>query len=187
MLNLAEDPKQLALEPARVSGSRENGIDKSCRHSPRLLIRAESNQKLHQHRRGEDPEQAPCEILAPMDSPNPASGTGSDASAASPDGISAFIARVLNQLALSAWLPAAFLTAGVAILLQFRSARSANLLKAVQQLTVHPVQVLVIMIPLLVIAQPALRQQAVQQLPDRALGRHRQRHHLGQLHLGYGY
>jgi hypothetical protein len=40
----------------------------------------------------------------------------------------------------------------VAILLQFRSAKSANLLKAVQALTAHPVQVLVIIIPLLVIA-----------------------------------
>jgi hypothetical protein len=87
-----------------------------------------------------------------VDSPAPTSGTGSDAAAASSDGISAFIARVLDQLALSAWLPAAFLTASVAILLQFRSTNSANILKAVQDLTAHPVQILVIMIPLLVIA-----------------------------------
>jgi hypothetical protein len=87
-----------------------------------------------------------------MASPSLASDADSDASAASPSGISAFIARVLAQLTLSAWLPAAFLTAGGAILLQFRSARSANLLNAVRELTADPVQVLVIIIPLLVIA-----------------------------------
>jgi hypothetical protein len=112
----------------------------------------DSNQKLLQLRRGEGAEQASCEMLAPMESPGSASDTGPDATAASLDGVSAFVARVLDQLALSAWLPAAFLTASVAVLLQFRSTRSANVLKAVQALTSHPVQVLVILIPLLVIA-----------------------------------
>jgi hypothetical protein len=87
-----------------------------------------------------------------MASPSLTSDADSDASAGSPSGISAFIARVLAQLTLSAWLPAAFLTASVAVLLQFRSARSANLLKAVRELTADPLQVLVIIIPLLVIA-----------------------------------
>jgi FtsH-binding integral membrane protein len=141
-----------ALEAGGAAGSSENGLEESCHQASRLLIKAESNQKLLQLRRGEGPEQASYEILAPVESPNPTSDADSAAPAASPDGVSAFIARVLDQLALSAWLPAAFLTASVAILLQFRSAKSANMLEAVQALTAHPVQVLVIMIPLLVIA-----------------------------------
>jgi hypothetical protein len=44
------------------------------------------------------------------------------------------------------------LTASVAILLQFRSAKSTNILHAVGALTANPVRVLVIMIPLLIIA-----------------------------------
>lgn len=82
---------------------------------------------------------------------SPSSVNDSDA-AASPSGISAFIARVLDQLTLSAWLPAALLTASVAILLQFRSDRSANILTAVRALTADPVRVLVLIIPVLVIA-----------------------------------
>ena len=144
--------KLLALEAGRTGGSNEIGLDESDRQAPGLVIRAESNQKLLQLRRGEDTEQVSCEIVASMESPSPASDADPGASTASPDGVSAFIARVLDQLALSAWLPAAFLTASVAILLQFRSAKSANILKAVQALTAHPVQVLVIMIPLLVVA-----------------------------------
>jgi hypothetical protein len=142
----------LALEAGAVAGSSEDRLEESCRQVLGHLITAESNQKFLQLRRGEGPEQAPYEILAPMESPNSAGDADADASAASPDGISAFVARVLDQLALSAWLPAAFLTASVAILLQFRSAKSANVLKAVQALTAHPVQVLVLVIPLLVIA-----------------------------------
>ncbi|HET9896073.1 MAG TPA: hypothetical protein VFQ44_14190, partial [Streptosporangiaceae bacterium] len=67
-----------------------------------------------------------------------------------PDGVSAFVARVLDQLTVSAWLPAALLTVGVAILLQFRGSGSVNVLLAVMDLTRDPV--LVIMIPLLVLA-----------------------------------
>jgi hypothetical protein len=117
-----------------------------------LLIQVEADQKLFQLRRGEDPDRAWYEMLAAMGSPSPANDVGSGASASSGDGLSAFVARVLDQLALSAWLPAAFLTAGVAVLLEFRSRRSASILNAVGKLTAHPVQVLVIIIPLLVIA-----------------------------------
>jgi hypothetical protein len=91
-------------------------------------------------------------VVAPL-----SAGTETRADAAAPDtaassGISAFVARVLEQLTLSAWLPAALLTASVAILLQFRSTGSINILKAVSALTANPVRVLVIMIPLLVVA-----------------------------------
>ena len=54
-------------------------------------------------------------------------------------------------LQLSAWLPAALFAASVAMLLQFRSARSTNVLNAVRTLTADPIQALVIIISLLVI------------------------------------
>lgn len=142
----------LALEAGSPPGSRDPDLGQTGHQVPSVQAKAVSNQKAVHLRRGEDQEQRSCEILTPMASPSLASDADSDASAASPSGISAFIARVLAQLTLSAWLPAAFLTAGGAILLQFRSARSANLLNAVRELTADPVQVLVIIIPLLVIA-----------------------------------
>jgi hypothetical protein len=148
----AGETNLLARGAGGAPESSESELDESCHLASRLLIKAESNQRLLQLRRGEGPEQASYEILAPMGSPSLASHADSGASAVSPDGVSAFIARVLDQLALSAWLPAAFLTAGAAVLLEFRSAKSANILNAVGKLTAHPVQVLVIMIPLLVIA-----------------------------------
>jgi hypothetical protein len=115
-----------------------------------LSIRTEAEQDLIQPRRGEDPESNSCEILASMGSPS--SAGEADAAAPPPDGVSAFVARVLDQLSLSAWLPAALLTASLAVLLQFRSDRSANILTATRALTSDPVRVLVLMIPLLVIA-----------------------------------
>ena len=68
-----------------------------------------------------------------------------------PDGLSAFAARVLNQLTLTAWLPAAFLATGIAVLMQFRALQSADLLTAVVSLTSDPVRILVMTIPVLTI------------------------------------
>ena len=102
-------------------------------------------------RRGAVPQPIGWDMLTDMASPSSESEAGADASA-SADGLSAFIARVLDQLTLSAWLPAAVLSASLAVLLQFRSAKSANVLRAVGALTANPVRVLVIMIPLLVLA-----------------------------------
>ena len=149
----AGGPTQLALAPARDPDRLGCGLEESGRQAPGLLIKAEEpSQRFIQLRRGEDPEQASYEILAPMGSVDPESDADSEASTAAREGVSAFIARVLNQLQLSAWLPAAFVTASVAVLLEFRSKGSANILAAVQKLTADPAQVLVIMIPLLVIA-----------------------------------
>jgi hypothetical protein len=103
-------------------------------------------------RRGGSLDRGSYETLTPMGSPDSVSGAEAGKPTASADGISALIARILDQLALSAWLPAAFLTASIAVLLQFRSAKSANVLKAIQELTVQPLQVLVLVIPILVIA-----------------------------------
>ena len=130
---------------------RSNAAKGSSHQSHTDRIKAELNRKVICLRRAKAAKWASCEILAPMGSPSEAVDTHPDGSKAS-DGISAFVARVLDQLSLSAWLPAAFLTVSVAALLQFRSMRSANLLDAVRQLTKNPFQVLVITIPLLVIA-----------------------------------
>ncbi|HUB15309.1 MAG TPA: hypothetical protein VMB34_25390 [Acetobacteraceae bacterium] len=101
-------------------------------------------------RRVEDQETTSCEILQSMDSPTDASSPA--ATDGSADGLSAFVARILDQLSLSAWLPAAFLSASLALLLQFRSDKSVDVLKAVRELTVDPVRVLVLIVPVLILA-----------------------------------
>ena len=65
-------------------------------------------------------------------------------------GVSAFAARVLNQLSLSAWLPSAFLTVAGSFLLQFRAQRSLNFADAAASLTKHPPTVLILALPVLV-------------------------------------
>jgi hypothetical protein len=103
-------------------------------------------------RRGEEWQGPSCDILTRMAPTGSADYASSDASAAPTDGISAFVARVLDQLSLSAWFPAAFLTAGVALLLEFRTSGSASISNAVTELAKHPLPELIMMVPLLVIA-----------------------------------
>ena len=114
-------------------------------------IRIEEDQELILLRRGETVQAISWDMLTAMGSPSLPTDVDSTAPA-SPDGISAFVARVLDQLTLSAWLPGAVLAASVALLFQFRTARSTNLGAAVVALTASPLRVLVIIIPLLVIA-----------------------------------
>ncbi len=79
--------------------------------------------------------------------------SGQDAGPAMPPaGLSAFIARVLDQLTLSAWLPAALLTAVSALLVQFRAQKSLDLPDALASLTAEPLRLLVIALPALVLA-----------------------------------
>jgi hypothetical protein len=113
--------------------------------------RAEDNQEFISFRRGEVGQAISWDMLTAMGSPSLGSDVDSVAPA-SPDGISAFVARVLDQLTLSAWLPAAFLAASVAVLLQFGRAKSTNIANAAVALTKNPLGVLVIMIPLLIVA-----------------------------------
>lgn len=120
------------------------------RRGPGEPIKAEAEQEFALLRRGEGPEPFAYDILTPMASSSTAND--SEEAVASPDGLSAFVARVLDQLTLTAWLPAGFLTASVAILLQFRADKSTNVLKAIRALTIDPVRVLVLIIPLLVLA-----------------------------------
>lgn len=129
-----------------------NGSGNSRRQVAGLLIRTGADQEIIPLRRGEGWRSAECEILVPVDSSSAEAETKTDAAAASSEGVSAFIARVLDQLTLSAWLPAALFTAAAAVLLQFRRQRSVNVLHAVGVLAADPVRVLVLIIPLLVLA-----------------------------------
>jgi nucleotide-binding universal stress UspA family protein len=80
-------------------------------------------------------------------------GGGSDGEPPpAPDGVSAFVARVLDQLALSAWLPAALLTVSTTLLLQLRAQRSANLAEALAAVTGDKLRLLILTIPTLVLA-----------------------------------
>jgi hypothetical protein len=119
------------------------------REPGQLLVATEIDPEFVPLRRVEDHEATSYEILQSMDWPSIASSP--EAPTGSTDGLSAFVARILNQLSLSAWLPAAFLAASLALLLQFRADKSANPLKAVGALTADPVRVLVLIIPVLVL------------------------------------
>lgn len=72
--------------------------------------------------------------------------------AAPPDGVSAFVARILDQLTLSAWLPAALLTSCAALLVRFRIQGSVDLPAALAGLTDDPVRLLVLTVPVLILA-----------------------------------
>lgn len=65
-------------------------------------------------------------------------------------GLSAFVARVLNQLSLSAWLPSAFLAVAGSFLFQFRAQHSLNFAEAATHLTKHTATVLILVIPVLI-------------------------------------
>lgn len=69
----------------------------------------------------------------------------------SPKGLSAFAAKVLDQLSLTAWLPAALVSATLALLLQFRSQESVNLQTALAAIRTNWVAVLLLAVPVLVL------------------------------------
>lgn len=135
------------LVPAR----RESMTDEPRYQPAGLLVSRRADLELAPTRRGEEPGLASCDILTPMVSPGLEADIPSD-TAGAPDGISAFIARVLDQLTLSAWLPAALFTASLAVLLEFRSAKAVNISRAAGALTKNWVPVLVLIIPVLVVA-----------------------------------
>lgn len=67
------------------------------------------------------------------------------------DGISGLIVRVLEQLSISAWLPAAFFAASVAVLERFNANRQVSLGRAVSDFAGDPFGFLVLLVPLLVV------------------------------------
>jgi hypothetical protein len=72
--------------------------------------------------------------------------------AVEPQGLSAFLARVLNQLSLAAWLPGAVLAAGVLMLYQFRTNVSLSLSEVMKDFGELSWTALVLAIPMLVLA-----------------------------------
>ena len=153
VIQVADGQADPLIQRASLAARRsDRGVDIPCHQSAEPPRKVEANKGLVLPRRGECSPLTTYEILAPMASPSSGSKVKSDAATAPADGISAFVARVLDQLTLSAWLPAALFTASLAVLLQFRSAGSVNVFNAVKALTEDPVRVLVLTIPLLVIA-----------------------------------
>jgi hypothetical protein len=69
-----------------------------------------------------------------------------------PEGLSQFIGKVLDQLSLSAWMPAAMLVGCGAVLLQLRSQGNFDLGAAVVGLTAKPLGILVVLLFALVLA-----------------------------------
>lgn len=68
-----------------------------------------------------------------------------------PEGISQFITKVLDQLNLSSWLPAALLVGCGALLLQLHSQRNLNIGSAVIALTAKPLGILIVVLFALVL------------------------------------
>jgi hypothetical protein len=132
---LLDEEIGLALERS------ESSPDEFRRQLAELLVKDECDQDAGSLRRGEGQQQTTYEILNPVGLPSPGSGADANAAAVSPDGLSAFVARVLDQLSLSAWFPAALFTVSLAILLQFRRQGSDSLPHAVRVLTADPVRV----------------------------------------------
>jgi hypothetical protein len=67
-------------------------------------------------------------------------------------GISQFLGKVLNQLSVSSWLPAAMLVANVAVLVQLHSDRNLSITLALRKLTEKPLGVLIVLLFALLIA-----------------------------------
>lgn len=71
--------------------------------------------------------------------------------ATAPTGLSAFIAKVLDQLSLSAWLPAAFFASCLTLLLQLRRQQGLNVTTALNTIADEWVTVLLLGVPVLVL------------------------------------
>ncbi len=85
--------------------------------------------------------------------PDEVQGTGGGPGlAAPPERLSAFLARVLEQLSLSAWLPAAYLTVSLAVMYRLGQQKNLDVEAAVVALTSDPVTLLVVTIPIVVLA-----------------------------------
>ncbi len=87
---------------------------------------------------------------APTVPPEPSGDVSRDLTAP-PDKLSAFIARILDQLSLSAWLPAAFLAAALAVLYQLRSQRDLDVAAATKDLVSDPITILIVTVPVVVL------------------------------------
>jgi hypothetical protein len=73
---------------------------------------------------------------ADSDAPDESSGSG---------GLSQLLSNILDQLSISAWLPAAMLVGNVALLLQLHSNRNLNIAGAIKELTGKPLGTLIVL------------------------------------------
>lgn len=78
-------------------------------------------------------------------------GANESAPERSPEGISAFAAKVLDQLSVSAWLPAGLFTVTLSLLLQFRAQNSTDLGAALKDIGSNWLPVLLLAVPVLVL------------------------------------
>ncbi len=67
-----------------------------------------------------------------------------EAAPATPEGLSQFLSKVLDQLSLSSWLPAALLVGAGAVILRMRSQDSVDVIQAVIDLSAAPLGILVV-------------------------------------------
>jgi hypothetical protein len=70
---------------------------------------------------------------------------------AAPEGLSEFLTKILNQLSLSAWLPAALFVGAGAVLLEVHAQRKADLNDALKSLTAKPLGVIIVVVFALVL------------------------------------
>jgi hypothetical protein len=89
--------------------------------------------------------------LGVAESPSDAAGRSTD-SADSAEGVSAFLGRLLNQLSLSAWLPAVMLIGSLAVLLQLRAQHNRHLVQAVTTLVNRPLGLLILLLLAIILA-----------------------------------
>jgi hypothetical protein len=89
-----------------------------------------------------------------LDVPEPTSNAPDKSTDGSPsaEGISAFLGRVLDQLSLSAWLPAAMLVGSLSVLLQLHAQRNRDVAKAATNLVNKPLGLLVVLLFAVVLA-----------------------------------
>ena len=86
-----------------------------------------------------------------MSQPPTSAEPKSDAPAA-PDGLSAFLSKVLDQLSLSSWMPAMLLVGAAALILQLHEQTKINLAGALEALTAKPLGVLIVLLVAIVLA-----------------------------------
>lgn len=89
--------------------------------------------------------------LGVAESPSDAAGRSTD-NVDSAEGVSAFLGRLLNQLSLSAWLPAVMLIGSLAVLLQLRAQHNRQLVQAVTTLVNRPLGLLILLLLAIILA-----------------------------------
>lgn len=82
----------------------------------------------------------------------PGTAGGASSKTSPVQGFSAFITRVLDQLSLSAWLPAAMLVGSLALLLQLHAQKNRNVGKAIDNLTDKPLGILILLLFAMILA-----------------------------------